>query len=202
MINSYRCECESMYRGKYCEEKLQYCSKQLNPCQNGAKCERTENGYKCDCMPGFMDRNCSTNIDDCTNHKCQNNGICVVGRYSTSLNKVVKDGIESYSCKCVMGFSGEFCDIPPTFGATYPNTAQCYSSSCTHGSCYMNDQTKEYECRCHEGYGGKKCDELRSIGFTHPSAYVALEQWQVENGNLTFTIRTTNKLVFFNLVPH
>ncbi|VDM52071.1 unnamed protein product [Angiostrongylus costaricensis] len=180
MVNSYRCECAPMYGGKYCEEKLQYCSKQLNPCQNGAKCQRTELGYKCDCLPGFTGYNCSTNIDDCRDHKCRNNGICV-------------DGVTSYSCKCVMGYTGHFCDIPPSVNVAYPNTAQCHTSLCGHGSCYNDEKTKEYECRCYEGYSGERCDQIHSIGLAHQSAYVALEHWDVEGGNLTFTIRTRNK---------
>ncbi|VDM78495.1 unnamed protein product [Strongylus vulgaris] len=51
----------------------------------------------------------------------------------------------------------------------------------------------DYECRCHEGYAGDKCDRIRSIGLHHSSAYVALEPWSIEQGNLTFTIRTSNE---------
>ncbi|KAE9412961.1 hypothetical protein Angca_004648, partial [Angiostrongylus cantonensis] len=187
MVNSYRCVCAPMYGGKYCEEKMQYCSKQLNPCQNGGKCQRTELGYKqvvpllvCDCTPGFTGYNCSTNVNDCRNHKCRNNGICV-------------DGVTSYSCKCVMGYNGHFCEIPPSINSVYPNTAQCHTSLCGHGSCYNDEKTKEYECRCYEGYSGERCNQIHSIGLAHQSAYVALEHWDVEGGNLTFTIRTKNK---------
>ncbi|KAK6033690.1 EGF-like domain protein, partial [Ostertagia ostertagi] len=180
MVNSYKCQCGPMFAGKYCEEKLEYCSKRLNPCRNGANCKTDGSGYKCECLPGFTGQNCSTNIDDCGNHQCQNGAICV-------------DGITTYSCKCVMGFSGEFCDIPPLSNALHPKTSQCNSLSCGHGSCYTNEEMSEYECRCHEGYTGEKCDRIRAIGFEQPSAYVALEPWAVENGNLTFTIRTTNR---------
>ncbi|VDK58718.1 unnamed protein product [Cylicostephanus goldi] len=92
-----------------------------------------------------------------------------------------------------MGFSGQFCEIPPMVNALYPNTAQCHSLLCGHGSCYTNENMSEYECRCHEGYAGDKCDRIRSIGLHYPSAYVALEPWAIEQGNLTFTIRTSNE---------
>ncbi|KAJ1351153.1 LRRNT [Parelaphostrongylus tenuis] len=61
------------------------------------------------------------------------------------------------------------------------------------GSCYNNERMKEYECRCYEGYSGEKCDKVRSIGLAHQSAYVSFEHWDVENGNLTLTIRTTHQ---------
>ncbi|KIH58159.1 hypothetical protein ANCDUO_11642 [Ancylostoma duodenale] len=43
-----------------------------------------------------------------------------------------EDGITTYSCQCVMGFSGQFCEIPPMGNALYPNTAQCHSLLCGH----------------------------------------------------------------------
>lgn len=35
-------------------------------------------------------------MDNCVNHKCGNGGTCV-------------DGINSYSCRCVAGFTGNHC---------------------------------------------------------------------------------------------
>ncbi|CAD6190609.1 unnamed protein product [Caenorhabditis auriculariae] len=180
MVNSYRCDCPREFSGKYCENRLELCSKGLNPCENGAKCQKTENSYNCTCLPGFTGQNCSVNIDDCTGHMCKNGGICI-------------DGITTYSCQCIMGFTGQFCDIPPTSNALYPNTAQCQSSSCGHGACVHNEETNEYECKCHEGFAGSKCDRQVSVGFNRPGAYIALEPWNVANGNLSFTLRTTNR---------
>ena len=35
-------------------------------------------------------------IDDCVNHTCANGGLCV-------------DGVNSYSCNCSAGYTGERC---------------------------------------------------------------------------------------------
>ena len=35
-------------------------------------------------------------IDDCVNHTCANGGLCV-------------DGVNSYSCNCSAGYTGEHC---------------------------------------------------------------------------------------------
>ena len=35
-------------------------------------------------------------IDDCANHTCRNGGLCV-------------DGVNSYSCNCSAGYTGERC---------------------------------------------------------------------------------------------
>lgn len=57
--------------GDYCETKIPFCTKEYNPCQNGAKCVDQFTHYKCECAPGFKGDNCTLNIDDCENHMCQ-----------------------------------------------------------------------------------------------------------------------------------
>ena len=37
-------------------------------------------------------------IDDCVNHKCSNGGSCI-------------DGVNSFSCNCLTGFTGNYCEI-------------------------------------------------------------------------------------------
>ena len=40
----------------------------------------------------------SIDIDDCSEHSCANGATCV-------------DGINNFSCKCMVGFTGERCEI-------------------------------------------------------------------------------------------
>ena len=45
----------------------------------------------------LIDRNTNfIDIDDCVNHTCANGGLCV-------------DGINTYSCNCSTGYTGERC---------------------------------------------------------------------------------------------
>ena len=36
------------------------------------------NDYSCQCVPGYIGRQCETNSDDCTPNPCSNGGTCSV----------------------------------------------------------------------------------------------------------------------------
>ena len=73
------------------------------PCLNGGKCvdlgdvKHGGHYYKCVCKPGFIGKNCETNVDDCDPSPCLNGGKCV-------------DGVNDYTCKCPAGFTGKDCE--------------------------------------------------------------------------------------------
>ena len=82
------------------------------PCQNGATCtSEGTNDYTCECVAGYTDKNCSTNIDDCSPNPCLNGGTCT-------------DGINDYTCECVAGFTGRNCSI---------NIDDCSPNPCLNG---------------------------------------------------------------------
>ena len=53
------------------------------------------NDYSCQCVAGFSNKNCSTNINDCDPDPCVN-GACM-------------DLVNDYSCQCVAGFADKNC---------------------------------------------------------------------------------------------
>ena len=57
--------------GTYCEKKIQFCTKEFNPCKNGATCVDRGDHYACQCALGFSGENCTVNNDDCISHMCQ-----------------------------------------------------------------------------------------------------------------------------------
>ena len=106
-------------------------------CANGGLCVDGVNNYSCNCSAGYTGERCLTgrqtfwplscwyhvvfftlrksiftqykinvllidwnanflDIDDCVNHTCSNGGLCV-------------DGVNSYSCNCSAGYTGERC---------------------------------------------------------------------------------------------
>ncbi|CAH3116517.1 unnamed protein product [Porites lobata] len=96
-----------------------------SPCKNTGKCIPLyqKNGYKCTCMKGFTGRNCETNINDCVNITCLNNGTCI-------------DLIDGFNCSCPPGFAGSRCEIDCSFeqpGSVGDNFASCL--------CFVQDFT-------------------------------------------------------------
>ena len=68
--NSYR-HILLILLGNFCEKKIQFCTKEFNPCKNGASCLDRGDHYTCQCALGFSGENCTLNNDDCINHMCQ-----------------------------------------------------------------------------------------------------------------------------------
>ncbi|VDK71993.1 unnamed protein product [Litomosoides sigmodontis] len=177
LINSYECKCRSTYIGRFCEEKVEFCSSKMNPCSNGGVCVQQAFSYRCNCLPGFTGTNCTINIDDCENNLCKNDAVCV-------------DGVESYKCECVDGYTGQFCELSPISNDHYLNTSPCHAHSCEHGACHALGS--DVFCKCAEGYTGKRCEQLRAAGYVEDEAFIALEPFTASpNGNLTFTLITT-----------
>ncbi|XP_030846782.1 fibropellin-1-like [Strongylocentrotus purpuratus] len=74
-------------------------------------------------------------IDECNSQPCQNNATCL-------------DRLESYSCLCVPGFTGENCE---------ENIDECGSNPCLNGAT-CKDNINSYACQCAPGYEGDGCD--------------------------------------------
>ena len=67
---------------------------------------------------------------------CSGNGWCI-------------DGVNTFTCSCVQGFTGELCQT---------NTDDCVGVNCSgNGECF--DGVNSFTCECTTGYSGPLCDE-------------------------------------------
>ena len=74
-------------------------------------------------------------IDNCDPNPCQNDGNCI-------------DGINSFTCDCEDGFSGDVCEI---------NIDDCLPDPCVNGGT-CTDGINTFTCNCGFGFTGEICD--------------------------------------------
>ncbi|KAK3523311.1 hypothetical protein QTP86_029513, partial [Hemibagrus guttatus] len=105
-------------------------------CSNGGWCFINSTGnYSCICAPGWTGPKCSVNINDCTQHWCQNGATCV-------------DGVAGYSCQYEHGCTGVYCEL---------DTDYCIRHQCSEdGICV--DQQHNYTYQCQPGCTGVLCE--------------------------------------------
>ena len=84
-----------------------------------------------------------SDVDECDPNPCQNGGICT-------------DGINSFTCSCEDGYSGDTCDI---------NINECDSNPCQNGG-ICTDGIDSFTCSCEEGFTGMQC-EIRKLVYNY-----------------------------------
>ena len=155
--------------------------------------------FRCDCPLGWHGRNCSENVNECSNHRCQF-GVCV-------------DGLNGYTCQCDVGFSGKFCEIAPQpknamflIGQNRSTPIRCSPDYCSHnGKCY-EEAPNTLRCQCNPGFIGDRCIMLKSIHSVSNDSYLKLPKPHViPRSNITISFSTTQSsgvLVYFGHLGH
>ena len=83
-------------------------------------------------------------IDDCVNHTFT----CANGAFSCV------DGVNSYSCNCSVGYTGEL--FPIDRNTNFIDIDDCVNHTCANrGLCV--DRVNSYSCNCSAGYTGERC---------------------------------------------
>uniref|UniRef100_A0A8C4LRD3 Slit homolog 1 protein n=1 Tax=Equus asinus asinus TaxID=83772 RepID=A0A8C4LRD3_EQUAS len=179
-VGNYTCQCPLLYSGKpgrevsagACEQLVDFCSPDLNPCQHEAQCVGTPDG--CECAPGYTGDNCSENQDDCRDHGCQNGAQCL-------------DEVNSYSCVCAEGYS--ILLARNSLRRTCQNGADCV------------DQGSRPVCQCLPGFGGPECEKLLSVNFVDRDTYLQftdLQNWPRANITLQVSTAEDNGILLYN----
>ncbi|KAF7633131.1 hypothetical protein Mgra_00007494 [Meloidogyne graminicola] len=111
--------------------------------------------WECNCPDGFEGERCEKMIDKCEvgNMICVNGGQCVHPWIEILNNTQTKSSIQKWhpsECKCLPGFSGEFCEKDI-------NECEVYSGLCQNGATCMN-RHGSYLCLCIGGFEGKNCE--------------------------------------------
>lgn len=167
--SSYTCKCAAGFAGAHCHLP-DHCQK--NPCQNGGTCQAHADGYRCQCVPGYVGDLCQSEVDYCVAKPCANGGSC-------------ENLKNDFRCSCRSGFGGKDC-------SRYVNG--CVSSPCANGGTCVTTTTTTttaigtatggggdgFKCECPAGYAGADCTEERPTALGDRSKHVSAVQEQPE----------------------
>ncbi|XP_011681799.2 protein HEG-like [Strongylocentrotus purpuratus] len=115
---------------------------------------------------------CETNIDDCSSNSCTNEETCT-------------DGINSFTCACVGGYTGNLC-------VTDINECELDSSLCSNGRCV--NLVGAYTCVCDNGFmlaNGNSCNVFSS-GLSASRVTAQITGQSLNGQTLTYTPELTN----------
>uniref|UniRef100_A0A7E4URY0 Delta-like protein n=1 Tax=Panagrellus redivivus TaxID=6233 RepID=A0A7E4URY0_PANRE len=130
----FRCTCPRFYIGDFCELRQPTACDAIE-CGNG-ECSLAHGRLEvpvCKCHKGFTGVNCHQ-IDHCKPESCSGHGECINHQ-------------SDFSCKCDVGFEGQFCE---------DNIDECVYNACAVGSTCI-DNVAGYECICPPGKVGPLC---------------------------------------------
>ena len=126
LVNEFKCECYSGYKGVTCQENINECIV-LSPCAQQTKCiDLTPDytslmpslGYYCDCSElneklfnqnknkyvSWSGSNCTVKLNACETYSqlCQHNSEC---------QSVLVNNQQDIKCECQSGWTGKYCQI-------------------------------------------------------------------------------------------
>ena len=134
--------------------------------------------FTCISLIIFIDKNCSTDIDECAPKPCKHGATCsnLIGRYE---------------CNCTEDFTGTDCQYYKDICATV--------KPCSNGaSCHLVDNY-DYHCACPAGFMGRNCTTSTTASF------LGLGIWDTGatvNSNFSFSFITTLPNVFLARMKH
>ena len=134
MSLTVRLLCAEHYYGEHCEN-LNCSALQIN-CSDQGTCIDGVGTYSCDCSPGYTERDCETNINECLimEPQCSGRGTCT-------------DGVNTFTCDCNDGYTDLMCET---------NIDDCVGVNCSgHGQCM--DGVNNFTCLCQSGFTGVLC---------------------------------------------
>ena len=122
------------------------------------------------------------------------------------------DGLNGYTCKCDIGFSGKYCEISPQLKSSFirniSNTkpVQCSPDVCSNNGICYEESSNILQCRCYPGFVGDRCTILKSVHSITNDSYIILPKLNVyPRSNITIifsTVHSSGILIYFGHMGH
>ena len=116
---------------------------------------------RCECSMNFAGINCTETANKCSNHACQF-GVCM-------------PDVDGYTCKCDVGFTGQYCEIAPELKSSKLLVpSKCTADFCSdNGDCY-EEAINILRCRCFAGYVAERCSRSQSVPLKTNTSFIKL----------------------------
>ena len=161
----FACACPASYSGTYCEVKsfTNCVSPTWSECLSRGICIDGPTDFTCNCLPGWTNSTCQTNVDECASNPCQNGGECIEDE---AYEKMI------YTCACADGFGGDNCELkltcdPDAGDVCSPDLCDpaagdpCCTATgnpCLHGATCSEGEAGAVLCDCLPGWEGDNCE--------------------------------------------
>ncbi|XP_037950728.1 protein crumbs isoform X2 [Teleopsis dalmanni] len=137
-VADYFCDCLPGYDGRNCENNIDECAS--HPCYNNGNCTDLIADFRCDCPEEYAGPQCDVLKQvTCENYPCKTGSTCKDGFNATTNN--------NFTCLCLDGLQGTFCDKP-----------FCEVTPCLNGGLCLTTDPLAPVCKCSLGYAGSLCE--------------------------------------------
>eukprot|EP00063_Salmo_salar_P070388 XP_014045223.1 PREDICTED: protein crumbs homolog 1 [Salmo salar] len=164
----YVCACEPGYGGTRCEKDVDTCEN--NRCGPGATCLRGLLNYACHCPRNMTGPFCDENVPEVPwyiekiPYPNLPTSVCPGDRWNYSCFNGGNCSKQDYTCDCLPGFIGQWCEV---------DFDECASGPCEYGG-YCHNLVNNFHCICEINFSGDQCQ----IDVSDFYLYLALVQFQ------------------------
>ena len=187
-IGSFVCKCVTGWQGTLCDVDTDECN--AAPCKNGGTCAESTDcnsnqqncsitnvssqlylpvgTHNCTCVKGYSGKSCEYDFNECASKPCSTKSshrltTCTEsGEFAKSDPLKQKQLLDSYTCKCVLGYSGTHCNVSTV--KLCANNNPCRNGArCDNWLTLIENSTavigkaENYSCSCQKGFVSRNC---------------------------------------------
>ncbi len=148
------------YQTIYKNSGISVCSDTSPQCSNGGTCEETDDGFKCNCAPGWEGVFCNTSkMTEFNSYKAS---LPVWPPTFISLSASLPACLCIYLASCLAACLPDrlpVCLLACSYAATHKDVDNCLSRPCQNGGICEDGNGDNFDCDCSgSGFSGPTCE--------------------------------------------